>query len=375
MTNQQSQRKIRFGVAKRVMAASFVVATVLFSHASFASAEDVSPVPATDPATGKLLKDGWIWLHPDGLTQGSCGEGYYPLWSKVPHYDSTATFRVAYDAHNNWQPSYNISYARVRDLIDNNQLDPKNARIWAYMFENGPETVVSETTSGNLYEGDCILEGYWIPSGLNHGQDSDVKPKAVAPTESPSPTTTESTSSPTVEPTSTPTTSSPTTSTTTSSPSTEPTPTSTTSPTPTSTISPTSEPTTSSPTSSQPISSPKPTPTRTSGVSPATVSYRLVQIDTYRYGNKRQLNAVLALKRDGKLTFREDKPFWRSSTWVIARQKLVDGKVTSTQVLRSGGNGAKLKGSKVTMTWQLGTGATAMAPWGKSGKVAQTFVK
>lgn len=115
---------------------------------------------------------------------------------------------------------------------------------------------------------------------------------------------------------------------------------------------------------------PAPTPT----VTPI-VTKRLVQTDTYRYTTKAERARILGYVKDGKLTFREDREQWNDSTWTVTEQTLTNGKVTKTKVVKAGGNGAKAKGSKLTMSFVLGKGATHNAPFGKTGKVAQTYIK
>ena len=101
----------------------------------------------------------------------------------------------------------------------------------------------------------------------------------------------------------------------------------------------------------------------------------LVQEDTYRYTSASELRTIKAFAADKKLVYREDKAQWNDSTWRIIERTFTNGKLTSTKVVKAGGNGARAKGSKIVMTWKLGKGATVNAPWGVKKNIPQTFVR
>ena len=187
------------------------------------------------------------------------------------------------------------------------------------------------------------------------------------PTDEPTePTATETTTVPTEEPTS---------------PQPTATETATPEPTATATTTPTEEPTTPVPpetttlptvpcapptTTQPPVVPPKPKPV---------ITKDLVQEDTYRYTSARELRTIKAYAADKKLAYREDKAQWNDSTWRIIERTFTNGKLTSAKVVKAGGNGARAKGSKIVMTWKLGKGATANAPWGVKKNIPQVFVR
>lgn len=283
--------------------------------ASIALAAGMTLPGTVAQADDRPVKAGWQWQLPDGSVQGSCADGYRPVWSEVPDFDGAARYWVAYSKRGGWKQTYNLTYAEVQEVIaeDFAPEHKTNPRLWGYMFNNGYETVTTTPQVGKLYEGDCILTTHEIPGGENNGKDDDVKPI------------------PTPEPPKTPNV-------------------------------PVTPPTT-------PPMQPKPPVV----VKPV-ITKRTVQIDTYRYTTKAERTRIYSMALDGVLKFREDAFAWKTSTWVIAEQTLTNGKVTATKVLKTGGNGAKAKGSKAVMTWQLNKRATVNAPWGSNGKLAQLFL-
>ena len=108
---------------------------------------------------------------------------------------------------------------------------------------------------------------------------------------------------------------------------------------------------------------------------PPVITKDLVQEDTYRYTSARELRTIKGYAADKKLVYREDKAQWNDSTWRIVERTFTNGKLTSTKVLKVGGNGARAKGSKIVMTWKLGKGATVNAPWGVKKNIPQVFVQ
>lgn len=289
------------------------------------------------------LKDGWTWTMPDGSKIGQCADGYAEVVSHVKDHEGQK-YWAAYSKRGGWKQTYNLTWDELQEVMAQDWKDDAraNPRIWGVMnLSSGViETVVnpSDVKLGELYENDCVKNGYTIPVGEpNNGKDDVIVPV-------PTPTPTETTPvTPAPQP---------------SEPPAVPVPTETTPAPP--------------PVVTEPpvVLPPAPTPT----VTPI-VTKRLVQTDTYRYTTLAERARILGYIKDGKLTFREDREQWNDSTWVITEQTLTNGKVTKTKVVKAGGNGATAKGSKLTMSFVLGKGATQNAPWGRTGKVAQTYIK
>ena len=114
---------------------------------------------------------------------------------------------------------------------------------------------------------------------------------------------------------------------------------------------------------------------------------RTFQVDRYTPRTKAQARVVASLDDDLRLKYREDRALWGASRSQIVTV-VVPAKATPVQVLReinkatnrSVGDIAITEdlyqvraGRAQVMAWELGRGATAKAPFGKTGKVAQTY--
>ncbi|MDO5696809.1 MAG: hypothetical protein Q4G51_02425 [Dermatophilus congolensis] len=145
----------------------------------------------------------------------------------------------------------------------------------------------------------------------------------------------------------------------------------------------------------EPVPAPKPVPVKESiprptvkpspASRPKTVS-RTFQVDRYTPRTHAAARVVGRLDDDRRLTYREDKPLWGMSKWEIVTIQ-VPADATTAQVMQALNKatgkvgdvrttsrlGSIKRGQSVTMAWELGRGATASAPWGPRGKVAQTF--
>lgn len=130
---------------------------------------------------------------------------------------------------------------------------------------------------------------------------------------------------------------------------------------------------------------PRPTVKPSPASRPKTVS-RTFQVDRYTPRTHAAARVVGRLDDDRRLTYREDKPLWGMSKWEIVTIQ-VPADATTAQVMQALNKatgkvgdvrttsrlGSIKRGQSVTMAWELGRGATASAPWGPRGKVAQTF--
>ena len=242
-------------------------------------------------------------------------------------------------------------------VVSNINDDDNKNRRWLATHEEGIHVQVAR----ELYGAKCDAMFSDVPPTDEPTTPDPTETETDQPTDEPTePTATETTTVPTEPPTDEPT------DTATATPTEEPS-----TPVPTATTQPTTPPTTTAPstppaTPKPPVVPPKPKPV---------ITKDLVQEDTYRYTSARELRTIKAYAADKKLTYREDKAQWNDSTWRIIERTFTNGKLTSTKVLKAGGNGARAKGSKIVMTWKLGKGATVNAPWGVKKNIPQTFVR
>lgn len=241
-------------------------------------------------------------------------------------------------------------------------------RITTPQQEEALEVILAD---GILTQAESSPESFQAAGYVRGGQvwQKDKCGATTTPTTPPTTPEPTETSQPTDEP------SEPTATATTSVPTEEPT---TPQPTATTTATPTEQPSTPVPTATTTAPSTPPVTPKPPVVPPKpkpVITKDLVQEDTYRYTSARELRTIKAFAADKKLVYREDKAQWNDSTWRIIERTFTDGKLTSTKVVKAGGNGARAKGSKIVMTWKLGKGATVNAPWGPKKNIPQVFVR